>query len=49
MAPDTNAIHIDGAYAQEIVEFWVHKYHQVKTEFDQLKVRDFSNCSSTLA
>lgn len=38
MAPESTTIHIDSAYAQEIVEFWMHKYHQLKVEFDQLKV-----------
>jgi len=34
-----STIVIDSAYAQEIVEFWVHKYQQAKEEIDQLKAR----------
>jgi hypothetical protein len=35
-----STISIDSAYAPEIVEFWVHKYQQIKEELEQAKALD---------
>ena len=32
-------ISIDASYAQELLDFWMQKYEQVKGELDYVKVR----------